>query len=265
MDTIFNDIQIIIDTMDENDINYVISRKLLEYLHNEIRELSITTLAEECYTSPATITRYTKSLGFRNFVDLKSALLDNKKFLREMINDNYKGLIFNDGNEYKEFFQYTESIKSSLDDLVNVINFKDIDNLIEDIYEAKDIYIFGMQLSGSFSFYLQYMLMSYGKMVHFAFTRNQESKFTENVKEDDLCIFISVDGNYFNARKYIFEEIRKNNTKMYVITQNPNNRILTNFDHVVYVGNYQNGRSSNYKFLLFIEVLLNRYLNRYIL
>ncbi len=264
MDTIFNSIQVIMDTLDESDINYVISRKLLEYIHKDIDDLSITVLAEECFTSPSTITRYTKNLGFKNFIDLKNSLIRNKEFLKEMRKDNYNNLIFNKTTDKQSLISYIETIKNSMDDFAESVDFNGIDRLIDTIHSCSDVYLFGMQLSGSFAYYLQYMLMSYGKVAHFAFSTVQEKKFVNQMQKNDLCIFLTTDGNYFNARKYILEKVKKQQVKTFVVTQNPNNRTLSDIDHVIYIGNYQKGRASNYKLLVWIEVLLSRYFNKYI-
>ena len=61
---------IYLDTADENDTNYNIAWYMVHHLE-KIATIEISELDKECFVSPATISRFCRTLGYDNFAHLK--------------------------------------------------------------------------------------------------------------------------------------------------------------------------------------------------
>ena len=69
MKSLFNQLVIYLDTANEIDTNYNIAWYVVRNF-SKITDMSINELADKCYVSPATISRFCKSLGYENYLHL---------------------------------------------------------------------------------------------------------------------------------------------------------------------------------------------------
>ena len=83
MKNLFYRLMIYLDTASETDTNYFIALFMANNFYR-IPDMRISELAEECFVSPATISRFCRALGYENFAHLKqecnSFHSNNKKF-----------------------------------------------------------------------------------------------------------------------------------------------------------------------------------------
>ena len=83
MKNLFYRLIIYLDTASETDTNYNIALFMANNFYR-IYSMRINELASVCYVSPATISRFCKSLGYENFAHLKQECYsfhsNNKKF-----------------------------------------------------------------------------------------------------------------------------------------------------------------------------------------
>ena len=84
MKNLFYRLMIYLDTASETDTNYFIALFMANNFYR-IPDMRISELAEECFVSPATISRFCRALGYENFAHLKqecnSFHSNNKKFM----------------------------------------------------------------------------------------------------------------------------------------------------------------------------------------
>ena len=100
MKNLFYRLIIYLDTASEKDTNYNIALFLANNFYR-ISSMRINELADACFVSPATISRFCKSLGYENFAHLKqechSFHSNDKKFnnlINVSLNTMAKKLIF---------------------------------------------------------------------------------------------------------------------------------------------------------------------------
>ena len=83
MKNLFYRLMIYLDTASETDTNYFIALFMANNFYR-IPDMRISELAEECFVSPATISRFCRALGYENFAHFKqecnSFHSNNKKF-----------------------------------------------------------------------------------------------------------------------------------------------------------------------------------------
>lgn len=254
-------LQAMINSENETETNRLIARYLLEHLH-EIDNLSIYDLADGCFTSNSTVSRFAKSLGVNNFIEMKEVLSGYQDYGLEMVTESLEYLDFSDRNYKKVLTNYVENICGSLK-VMEEINFDEIERLNEVIHNTKNVYMFGTELIGLLTRHYQLQMMSIGKVIYCCDDGVNHVEKANSLTEDDLAIIVSVDGNYINGNKNVILGLKKRGVKMVLITQNPTCKFRGQFDKVIYMGEYTNSIGGRYKLQLMLEIMLNLYVIKY--
>lgn len=260
---IIKQLQIIVNAESE-DITYTtIAKIILENMQKGIEDITILQLAEMCYTSPSTISRFVKKLGYSNFNEFKMKCIERRNLGTEILADNVKNISFDSKNDKKVLIDLVDSINISLREFVEKLDLNEIDRLVNMIHDYKDIYFFGFHLSGYFMQHLQYNLFNLGKYVNFASQERSQEKLAKQTNESSLSIIFSVDGNFLRQKSQIFYSLKDNGGKVILVTQNPALKMASQCDYVIYLGNYKSATEGRYKLHLFTEILINRYYQKY--
>lgn len=217
---IFNLTIILLSTINSEPIdsnNYKIAKYLLENLHS-LEDLSISDLANECFVSNSSISRFCKEIGLNNFNTLKSQIIQIPLKYR-YANNKFNFQPFDSENPFKS---YINSITDNLNNLYTDKLYQQINSLVKDIYNYQNIGAFGYMHSESIALNLQYDLQTNGKLIftHIKFTNQIE--FINNATKDTLIIIFSESGSYFNRlypRTTPFHN-QKNKPKIVLITSN---------------------------------------------
>ncbi len=111
---------------EKNDIYYKVVERILGNIH-AVKDATIYELADMCYSSPATISRVVKKLGFRNYTDFKAQInyaLRNYRYLNmntrdvELAEDSdiiqfYFNFLINNILNIKEKIEYSQIARIS--------------------------------------------------------------------------------------------------------------------------------------------------------
>lgn len=260
---IINELQIIVNTGVGGDVSSNIARALLESIHKDIGELTINELADRCYTSISTISRFAKSLECDSFNELKKKCVQRRENSKEIIEDNLENMNFDGENDNEILVDFADSISMSLKEFALDINLDEIDKLVDLIYEHKEVNFFGIQLPGFFMQYLQYLFLNIGKYVNFRAQEIEQYNLAEKSGSDSLSIIFSVDGNFLHSKATLFYKLKESGGKVILITQNPALKMAGKCDEVIYLGSYTSAKDGRYKIQLFSEILINRYQLKY--
>jgi len=260
---IIKQLQIIVNTENENITYNTIAKVILENMQKGMEDITILDLADMCYTSTSTISRFVKKLGYINFNEFKMKCIERKNFGIEILSDNVKNISFDCKNDKKILTELVDSISISLKEFVAKLDLDEIDNLIKLIHDKKDIYFFGFHLPGYFIQQFQYLLINLGKYVNFSLQETSQEKLAEQTNENSLSIIFSVDGNYLRQKAHTFFTLKERGGKIFLVTQNPALKMALQCDYVYYLGDYKSAIEGRYKLHLFMEILINRYYLKY--
>ncbi|AMC93967.1 hypothetical protein AOC36_08200 [Erysipelothrix larvae] len=247
----------------KSDADVAIARFLIENIAPPLVDLDIETLAKECYTSQATVSRFCRKIGFESFGQMKGTYLRIEKIGSELFKDNEANLKFDSIHDSQTLSNYIELIYDALLDFDEQINFAVIENLCHSIKKAKKVYVYGAQLSGNVVSNFQYMLLCIGKNIAYFPTAQLQIDSIETIDKDTLVLVASADGNLINKRGYFMNELVETDAKKILITQNITIKRIDSFDEVVQLGNYKHPKVGRYKLQLFFEVLINKYYQLY--
>ena len=191
----------------------------------DIPDLSIIKLSEDANVSTATIVRTTKKMGYSGYTDFRQQLLTKTKN-----NSQYKNLEKVDHDIKQAIFKN----KYEVDNTLSMLNVGSIEDAIQKIRKACDIYIFARGFS---EFIAQEMLVKFqllGKNCVMSSDPNIIVTMSKRIKREALVIIISLNGEtkeLVTGAKNAFE----NGVSTITITTNENSSI-TKYSEMVLVG-----------------------------
>ena len=195
-------------------------KKIAEYIkYNQsiVSFISINELAKETETSPATITRFSKSLGFKGYPDFQKIFQKEVeqqtsylKGLKSSITDT------EDGNNILQ-----DMIKTNIELLqeMDVLEIeKSLDQAVKWIKESRKLYILGARGSYALAYYLYFMLKEFREGVELMISG--ASDFTDKLlytQPNDLLFTISFHP-YTNFTYQVTEFFKEQGNKVITVT-----------------------------------------------
>lgn len=210
---------------------------LIKYIQENIEDVSympISQIAKESNIGEATITRFSKKMGFGSLQDFKVTLaqeisISNKS--KTIINSN----IENDEPAIDTAKKLLSSNITTLEKTVDLINNQDIHNCANMIINARRIYFVGIGYSGIIAQDSNYKFMRIGLNCVSFDSSHTMIMMASIMEKDDLLIAISHTGETDAIIKTV-ELAKQNNVDVISITQNQESKLKDISDvNLVYV------------------------------
>lgn len=208
---LMNKINDILNTTYTNDTYHTICKYIKDHI-SEISDMSIDEMAEGCFVSKSMISKFTKKLGYETFKDFKYDCEIHCDSIKYMPTIEYKS------EDLREnVIETMDSITNAFRNTANKINYKALDNLIEDINKCSCVVAVGhggsKNVCESLQFYLDYI----NKPVLIADVDfNREVLIEENA----IILIISANGNILKHDSRLINKINKLKHKKWLITCN---------------------------------------------
>lgn len=228
-----------INSSKEEDMYYSICLSMLQNLE-KIPDCSINELADLCYTSPATISRFSKKFGYVNFHEFK------KEIAYALIQS--KDEIFLDKNEIRYIESNPSYVINKIYDMIfesllmgkSSLNIKYIDHICHLIHQSKKVHFFGYQFNKVIASDLQLKFMKLGKFIYAFADRGEDSQKIELLDKDSLAIVMSVSGKVGHTE--LIKEIHDRGARILLITMNSETPLKDYVDELFVV----NGKESDF-------------------
>lgn len=223
----------------EEDMYYSIALTIIQNL-DVIPGCSINELADLCFTSTATISRFCRKFGYASFPQFKTEMaygLEQAKYE-----------IFIEESE-KEFIEKNPShVIDKVYDLVletlilgkKSLKISQIDQLCRLIHDAKRVHFFGYQFNKIVASDLQLKFIKLGKFIYAFADHGEDSQKIELLSEESLAIVMSVSGKI--GHQQLIEEIHQRGAKIVLITMNPETLLADMVDYLFVI----DGLESNF-------------------
>ncbi len=250
------------DSASEDDINYAIAWFMANNFYR-ISTMRIGEMAEECFVSPATISRFCRTLGYENFAHLKQechSFHSNKKKFNNLIRVPLKLMKENPNGAS---IQYVNQITSNLSLLPKYLDWKEIDSTLELIHQSQNIVFFGTQFSQSAAMHFQTDLLMLEKFSIAYMDVDRQLQCAKKLNSSDLAIIITVNGFFVNSGHKILQYIRKSNCKVVLITSNPTLDLDMPISHRILLGSNQEKKIGKHALLTLVELMSLRYYSLY--
>lgn len=172
-----------IDFLKNYDDLTVSEKKVLKFIIDHMEQIpymNINQLAEESFVSKTVIINLCQKLGFSGFKELKFS-----------INSSLKQKI---ASEQSADMSVLSNLEKSIQKTFSLIVDEDIDQAVDSLLTAKNIFIMARGTSKPVGYYLEHLLFSLGLHCFFIDDYNLSESFTRLVTKDDVVILFSLSG-----------------------------------------------------------------------
>lgn len=195
-------------------------KKLASYVlehGDQVVSLAASDFAELCETSPASVIRFVKKLGFEGLQDFK---MDIVKGLALKLNNQenvYEAVTVHDSTMEIVNKIARGNIKA-IEDTISVLDEESVSEAIKALIEANHINIYGVGASGLVAQDLQYKLMRISKSVSMYMDSHTQLSSSIHMKKGDVAIGISHSGRTLEVYKCL-ERSKQRGAKTISITK----------------------------------------------
>lgn len=214
------------------DIYFHIAQKILQY-PQKIQNMGIEELADFCYTSPATISRFCRQLSLENFQQLKKQLKKTEIYRQAEVDFS----TYYENNPHPKTLPhlvFSEAIHALQLTYQNIDSYA-VETAAKKILHAQNIAIFGSIYSQLVAQDLQYKLLRLQKFANAYSNYEAQKKAATQLTNKDIAIFFSVSGNVPEVN-HCLNLAKKNNCFCLVITHNLQSPLAKQADKLIYVG-----------------------------
>ena len=258
MKNLFYRLIIFLDTAGENDTNYNIAYFMANNFYR-IANMRISELANECFVSPATISRFCRTLGYENFAHLKQecyTFYSNDKKFNNLINIPLETMR---DNPEKATNEYVQQVIQYLSYLPKLLNWKEVDAVLKLIYDSSSVAFFGTQFSQSAALHFQTDLLMLEKFTMAYMDSSRQLECAKSLDENSVAIIMTVNGYFVDSAYKTFQYLKKAGCKVVLITCNPDLDLKIDIDHKVVLGPAKNRKTGKHSLLTAVELMSLRY------
>ena len=206
-------------------------KRIADYLlndNNDIIEMSTKEIGDATNTSAPTVVRFSKKLGFSSLNEMKIKLsisLSNSKNKEEF------EYLDRDLSTKSIISGVKQSIHTIIDETVNLISECELDNAIDLLSKAKNIYVFSVGVSNLVGLDLYYKMSRINKRCIAHSDTHLQITSSALMEEGDVAVAISYSGD---TKEVILcaENAKKNNIPLIVITKASINNSLEEYSDV---------------------------------
>ena len=206
-------------------------KRIADYLlndNNDIIEMSVKEIGDATNTSAPTVVRFSKKLGFSSLNEMKIKLsisLSNSKNKEEF------EYLDRDLSTKSIISGVKQSIHTIIDETVNLISECELDNAIDLLSKAKNIYVFSVGVSNLVGLDLYYKMSRINKRCIAHSDTHLQITSSALMEEGDVAVAISYSGD---TKEVILcaENAKKNNIPLIVITKASINNSLEEYSDV---------------------------------
>ncbi len=206
----------------DDSTNCQIASYILENLES-VKRMTIVELAQGCYVSNSSISRFCKDIGLHDFVELKDLLRSSELSYR---------LLSQKETTKERSEEFVSMIQDGIKTMVESLDYAVFDRLAEDLMKYPRIAAFGLLKAESAAMNFQHDMLMLGKIVTTKVSFSQQKEFMKKADENDCIVIFSYGGYYFtNYDRLSFSKGQK--PKIYMITTNENNQVNGYVDEII--------------------------------
>lgn len=250
----------LVNAADSDSTYRHIASVLLEH-YDEIGIRSIGEMSALCRVSKSTLSKFSKDIGFDNYIELK----DSASFIENRFNfdQNYLSNIVTT-MQTNGFDFYLNAVLKDVETFKDNLDMEAIDRLAQDLVRYEKVAAFGLLFSGTAALDLQGKLAYSKKFIYTSQHDKQQDDFILQADEDTLLIIFSNSGNFIT--KYQMSEVgapkkvfRKTRGKVFLITSNPEMQQHPDVDDTILFANSTFIQTHSVLYQIIMDLLVMRY------
>ena len=212
-----------------------VNRKIADYILKDptlVLSLTANEIASNSGTSPASVTRFSKSLTFDSWEELKLSIATKQG--AEHAPKTIDPIVAVDDSIDTLCAKVESLLNATIEDLFELVDKQSLRRSIDAIKQAETVYLIGIGSSSLTAYDLYHKFNRAGKKAVFNYDVHMQFEFLNYSKPEDVLIAVSYSG--MSKEVLIACEIaQKNQTKIIFITRNESERIMKLSDEVLLV------------------------------
>lgn len=192
--------------------NYILCEK------ENIENLSTKDLANATYTSPSTVVRLSKKLGFSGWNELKEKYLEELKYLNEHFSKINPNLPFEAHDTFMNIASKIGHLAcDSIEDTLSLLKNDDIKKAVTLLHKAQVINVYGISNSLLMAYDFKYKMLRIKRRVEIENLSGEQAVVASNSSPNDCAILISYSGESKEVLG-IAKILKQRKTPMIVLT-----------------------------------------------
>lgn len=248
-----------IDTSMQRDNNYQIAVKMLEN-YDALKDMSIAQIADMCYVSKASVSRFCRFLGYESFKEMHDAL-----GVDYPISYDYSQRFFCNltANPHATFLEYAREAQQNIAATISEKNLAELPKIAYAIHNCRRVAFFSHHFLWDTGRYLQNKLFSMEKVMDLYLDQASQLACAQSLQPEDLAIICSVGGSYPIRYVDVCNSIRDSKCSVLAITQNASNPYWNQAAFIMQCGESNANDTGKYGALAAIDLVVQQYLLQY--
>lgn len=242
-----------------HDSNYEIAVLLLKN-YSRLKDLSIGEVAELCYTSKASVSRFCRFMGFESFKEFRCCLEQDFTMRTDYSRQFYAMLC---SNQQLAMAAYRDELISNIYATVTPENLEVIPDVVRALHDSRRIAYFSHHFLWDIGRYFQSKMMLMGRYVEQFIDHGAQLACARSLGREDLAIICTVGGSYTVRYPSIWNAIVASGCRLLVITQNYSNACLNNATFVLQCGHSNLDDVGKYAALMVNDLVVMSYMKQY--
>lgn len=241
--------------------------------HDELKNLSITDIANATFTSPSTLVRLSQKCGYKGWRELKNDLIEEKNYIDAHFHSIDPNMPFSASDTSLDIVKsMTALLSDTIQDTFHLIDIKTLDACVDYLDKASVIYVYGLShaIAGAYDFH--YKMRNIGKRVVVV---NDLDAFPFLDQSSPLVahLFISYSGETVGLVA-LAKQLRIQGTRVMAITSIGDNALSRNCDYMIplctreklfsKIATYTSNESIHYILDLLYSLLFKRHYHEYL-
>lgn len=244
----------------KKDANYDIALKMLAH-YNDISSYTINDLADICFVSTASITRFIRLLGFQTFADFKKACSNTLTISQT----DYSIKTSKAEKEDIEpiFKNYTQHVMDNIDFVFKNLDYNQLDRICESIKNSDEILFLGLEFSTLLGQHFQNRMSLMNKYVKIGISYEEQLELANSIKPNAIVLIATIEGGYFYRNNDIIDALNEKNAQFIVLTMNNNTKLMKDVKEVVLCSKGNSDTEGRISLLYCLEIILMYYFINY--
>lgn len=248
-----------VNNADKSTTQTDLAQALLDHYHL-IPTATIHEMAELCYVSSATLSRFIRQFGYESYPAFKEACQTDIA-----IDVDYSFPSRKAGREDLEpiFQRYLDNTVLNLQEIISKLDYDKIDRLCRMMYEARQVGFFGLEFSTLIGQHFQIKMASCNKLIKIGRNAEKQLEIASNLDGNCLAIVASVEGSYFYHDEEVINKLRENQVPIVTMTGNVSKIILRSSELVLELAHNNLETEGRISLLFMLELILMMYYINY--
>ncbi len=232
-----------------------------------IEEMTIKEIAAAAFTSPATLIRFSKNLGYNGFEQLKHDFLQEQEYMNRHFSSVDANFPFDKNDSFLTIAGKVAALaKEAVDETLSMLSYKDLDAAVKLLAKAGKIYLIAISFPLTYGYDFQLKMRRLGKEVLMENVPGEGLFMEPLLHPDDCALVISYSGETKHPCDMV-KICKRHHIPVISLTNRDDNYIRSHSDVSLTIATREKlyskiaGYSSGFSIKLLLDILYSCYFN----